>query len=197
MSTTYASPHRAGGTKQTSAPAVEPVTLAEAKDQLRVCHNADDTRITNLIVAARQQAEMVSRRQFITATWELKLDDFPLGEDYIKLPYPPLQSVTSIAYIDADGVSQTLASSVYDVDTHREPGRITLAYNQSWPTIRDQENAVTVTFKAGYGDAAGDVPDAVKEAIKLYIEDLYDGRSMEDDDNALALLWGVRILEAA
>jgi len=186
------------GLKQTSAPSVEPVTTAEAKSHLRVDISDDDTLIAELIKAARQLAEAFTRRQFITATYELKTNELA---EIIALPRPPLQSVTSIKYVDTSGDTQTASSSLYGVDTHAEPGRIILAHGQTWPTVRDEENAVTITYKAGYGDAGSDVPEALKAAIKLIVGDLYEHREartemrVEDNPTAARLLWAYRILE--
>src|SRR3954471_23227089 len=102
------------GLKQTVAPAIEPVTLQEAKDFARVDGLEDDGLIASLIVTARQLAELATRRALITQTWVLKADAFPRArgnggwrfarrnapDDSIRLPLPPLQSVTSIRYVD-------------------------------------------------------------------------------------------------
>lgn len=66
----------------------------------------------------------------------------------ICVPCVPLISVTSITYIDVDGVTQTLSSSLYSI-TDPAKGVITLNYGESWPTTRWQPNAVTVRFVAG------------------------------------------------
>jgi len=136
---------------QTSPPSYEPITLEEAKRHLRVTHNDDDTLIGALIAAARDKAQTIQDRQLVTATWVLKMDAFPSGDE-IRVPLPPLQSVTSITYTDTDGVSQTMSSGDYDVDTASEPGRIALSYGASWPSTRTEIDAVTVTYVAGYAD---------------------------------------------
>lgn len=153
-------------------PATEPITTAEAKRHLRVDFADDDTYIDSLIAAARQHVEEVTGRSLITQTWKLSLDGF---EDVILLPRPPLVSVDSVTYVDGDGDTQTLASSVYDVHANDLPPRITLAHNQSWPTTRVTANAVTVTYQTGYG-AAGDVPESLKHAVKLLVGDMYANR---------------------
>lgn len=158
----------------TTEPTVEPVTLAEAKLHLRgVDHSDEDNLITSLIKAARQWCEEYQNRAYITQTITWKLDRFP--REFI-VPRPKLQSVTSIKYIDADGSEQTLDSSYYNVDIYSEPARIALAYGQSWPLLRGDINSVEVIFVAGYGDAANDVPDKTKAAMKLLIAHLYEHR---------------------
>lgn len=159
-------------TSQTSAPALEPVTSTEAKLWCRVDVSDDDTIFTDIITAARVYVENVTRRQLITATWALYLDQFykPL-----KLPYPPLQSISSIAYVDTAGATQTLASSQYQVDAKTQPGRLTEAYGVSWPSTRpDTYNAVTITYVAGYGTAASTVPLPIKQAMRILIASMYE-----------------------
>ena len=82
--------------KLKTAPAVEPVTLTEAKNQLRVDGAEDNALITALITTARQLAERDTKRVFITQTWKMYLDSAPAE---IEIPKPPLQSVESIKTI--------------------------------------------------------------------------------------------------
>lgn len=116
-------------------------------------------------------------RALITQTWEMYLDDWPATGCEIEIPLPPLQSVTGITYVDTDGATQTLASSVYQiVDRGNSPSAIVLAYNQSWPSIRSQRQAITVTFRAGYGDTPDTIPGAIRHAVKLLAGHLYENR---------------------
>lgn len=157
----------------TVAPAEEPVTLAEAKAHLRVTDADSDTLITTLIKTARLMAEGFTNRAFVTQTWQWRLDGFFPWR--ISVPKGRLQSVSSIQYVDANGDTQTLASSDYSVDAKSDPGRIEPAYGKVWPTTRYQMNAVTITFVAGYG-AASAVPEDIKHAMLLIIGELYERR---------------------
>ena len=154
-----------------TAPTIEPVTLSDAKAHLNVDWDDDDTLISNLITQGRKYVEDVTGRALITQTWELKFDGF---KTEIKVPRPPLQSVSSITYQDESDAQQTLGASNYSVDTDSEPGRIVESPTGNYPSTYDDLNVVTVTFIAGYGDAASDVPEIFKQAIKLYIERMYD-----------------------
>jgi len=153
-------------------PAAEPVTLAEAKTHLRVTAADEDTLIDSLIPTARQWAEDFTRRALITQTWDYTLDAFA---DEIEIPLPPLQSITSVKYLDTDGVEQTLATTEYTVDTAATRGLVRLAYGKSWPSVRDQANAVTIRFVAGYGNAPA-VPAPIKAACLLMLGELYARR---------------------
>lgn len=159
-----------------TAPAEEPLTTDEAKNQTRVTGSAEDTLIDSFIVAARQQAEHVTRRAFITQTWAYSLDAWPDG-DVIYVPKPPLQSISSVKYYGTDDTEYTLSTDDYQVDTDSEPGRIALVYGASWPsTTLRTVNGIVVTFDAGYGDAASDVPDGIIQAMRLMIGHWYTNR---------------------
>jgi len=160
-----------------SAPAVEPVSTAEAKTHLRVTGSDSDTYIDTLIAAARRTVEHDSGRALITQTWDWTLDGFP-DADHFDVPFPPLQSVTSVTYTDTNGDSQTFSSGDYIVDTASEQGRIALEEGESWPTTKPVIDVVTVRFIAGYGDASTDVPDHLLHAVKLLIAHWYENREI-------------------
>lgn len=164
-----------------TAPAVEPVSTADAKTHLRVDHSDEDTYIDSLVATARREAERISWRQLITATWKLHLDHFPAGNCPIYLPKPPLQSVSAITYIDTNGDSQTWASSNYRVDANSTPARITPAYNVSYPSTRNITSAVTIEFISGYGADGSDVPANFLHWIKLWIGQAYRTRERVTD----------------
>ncbi len=146
--------------------AVEPVALDDVKRHMRLDEGAFNADVTSLIVAARLMAETITRRALNTQTWDYKLDAFP---NELSIPLPPLQTVSSIKYIDVNGVEQTLSASVYDVDTDSEPARVRPAHGESWPSTRDDMNAVVVRFVAGYGNNATDVPETIRQAIKILV----------------------------
>jgi len=135
----------------TVEPQVEPLSLTEAKAHLRVEVSTDDDLITSLIKVARQYAEAVTGRQLSVATLRLTLDEFPSENDeQITLLRPPVHYISSISYVDTDGVTQTVDSSDYQLDRATEPARLRPAYGTSWPSARDQMAAVTIDYVAGY-----------------------------------------------
>ena len=161
--------------KLITAPATEPVTSTEAKAHLRVDTTADDTLIGTLITAARQHVEAHLRRALITQTWELVTDAFPVG-DVLRLPLPPLVSVTSIKYTDEDGAESTLSSGLYVVDTDSTKGRVVLKNGETWPSVTlAAANGVRVRYVAGYGEASA-VPRPIRQAILLLIGTMYENR---------------------
>lgn len=157
--------------KLITGPSVEPVTLAELKAQCRVDHSSEDDLLTAYGIAARQEAESITERALVTQTWARIIDCFPWSE--IELGRPPVQSITSITYVDTAGATQTLSSSAYVLDpTGEEPGFVLPAYGYVWPTTLSTAGAVTITFVCGYGLAAA-VPDAIKTWIRMRVATLY------------------------
>jgi uncharacterized phiE125 gp8 family phage protein len=170
---------------QVTPPAVQPVTLAEARLRLRVDTwgspplHVDDDDITAMILAATQYLDGPSGilgRALIDQTWDLKLDGFPYWggavfdehrvqygycEAAIDVPLPPLIAVTSITYVDVDEATQTLASSAYQVlglgGTAR--AQIVPVYGTTWPVAHPMRESVTVRFRCGY-EGSGSPVDA-------------------------------------
>ena len=178
--------------KRTVAPTEDPLSLAEVKDHIRwESSAADEAQIMIYLRSAVAQfdgAQGLLNRCIVTQTWELKLDGFPLAEfpspvglrkSQIHIPLPPLQSVTSVQYIDADGTTQTLAASKYKVLNVASPTRAALieeAFGETWPATRHESESVTVTFVAGYGGREA-VPEHIRHLLLFTIQDAYDGRA--------------------
>ena len=156
----------------TVPPATEPLTLTEVKAHLRVDGADSDTLLTAQIQAAREHAETYLNRALITQTVQARYDYFT--ED-MYVPKPNLQSVTSVKYIDTNGVEQTLNATLYKVDTFSVPGRIVPAYGEIWPSVRNEINAITIEYVAGYADADA-VPQAIKQALLLHIGHMFENR---------------------
>ncbi|HUS95667.1 MAG TPA: head-tail connector protein [Hyphomicrobiaceae bacterium] len=185
-------------------PAIEPVTVDEAKSHLRINFATDDTYLGELIIAAREYAEDFLRRALITRTYDLYLDDFP-STGAIALPRPPLQLVSSVKYVDTDGDVQDLTENTdYVVDAVSEPGWVVMAEDASWPEVKQTVNAVIIRFIAGYGDAGTDILAAHKLAIKHMIAEWYEhrepvdvvrGTPMKVSRTAEMLLWPTRFYE--
>jgi uncharacterized phiE125 gp8 family phage protein len=81
------------------------------------------------------------------------------------LDLPPVQSVTSITYLDPEGVLQTWSSTEYLVDLAR--GWVLPTYATVYPATRAIANAVTVRFVTGL--AAPAVAPADKQLIRWLV----------------------------
>jgi len=180
-----------------TAPTAEPVSVIEMKDHLRIeiDETAEDAILAKWIKAARLMVEAINARRLITQTWDCVLDRWPSGS-VMKLPYPPLQSVTHVKYTDTAGTESTWSSDDYIVDTDACPGRIGLAYGEIWPTTTLRPIAgIAVRFVCGYGDAA-DVPEHLVQAVKLVVAHMYENREITDLKDHFELPYGAsRLIE--
>lgn len=159
-----------------TAPAEEPLKINEVKQFLRIDIDDDDSLLDALIKASREYAETITRRRLITQTWKYYIDEWP-EKDYIELPYPPLQSVSSVKYTDyaLTETPLTLATD-YVVETNTEPGRVVLAYGESWPTATlDVMTPIEIIYICGYGTPE-DIPQSLKHAMLIDIADMYEHR---------------------
>ncbi len=154
-----------------------PVTLAEAKTHLRIsaANTAESALITTFISVATEYCQDLQNRAYITQVWNLRFDGWPV-EDYITIPLPPLQSVSSVTYYGTGGTSNTMTAGNYIVDIYSEPGRLALAYGEAWPNLTLRPiNGIAVKFTAGYG-TAGTIPDRAKQAINLLVGHMFEHR---------------------
>lgn len=151
------------------------VTTAEIKKHVRSEYfTEDDSYLDDCVAAATDHidgAEGWVGRAFGTQTWDYVLDAFPCVEGGgIRLPLPPLQSVTYIKYVSPDTGLEVDATD-YAVDAYSDPGWV-MPSTDGWPTPMATINAVRVRFVCGYST----VPPAVKQAVKLLAGHYYENR---------------------
>lgn len=151
--------------KRLSQPSTEPVSLSDMKAQLNIKDTVQDAVITRRITEAREWIEAFLQRALITSNWQLVMDEWPGSAELL---FPPVASVSSVKYIDANNVLQTLSSSAYYLDNYREPAMLHSAYGYDFPDALAVPNAVRVEYVAGYANAAA-VPSPIKEALMLLV----------------------------
>lgn len=160
------------------------LTLAFVRDQHLRSPNgtAEDAYVQTLIATSQSLAERITRRAILTQTWRLVLDRFPCAGAALVIPRPPLQSVTSITYVDPEGVEQVWGGSPrpYTVTAPSGPtasyGAVTPGYGETWPETRAETRAVVVEFVAGWEDVDAVPPDIIHGQL-LVIGELYKQRS--------------------
>ena len=157
--------------KLKTAPDVEPITLDDAKEHLRVDESDEDALIAALVKAAREHVESFTSQPLITQAWTYYGNCFSREVDL----KPNLQNISSVKYIDNNGAQQTINPAYYEADTTAIVGVLYPAYEYVWPSTRNIKNSVEVEFVAGFGDASA-VPEAIKQAIKLLIGHWYVNR---------------------
>lgn len=165
--------------KRTVAPTVMPVALADAKLDLRVDQADEDTLIDSLIAAATDYLEAPNgaiNKAFTTQTWTLSVK-CPDRHYRIWLPVTPVQSISSITYYDADNVQQTLTVSDFYFHGEEDWAYIEPKQGVTWPATYDRLDAITVEFVAGFGATADDVPQTIRQCVRLLVGHWYTHRT--------------------
>jgi uncharacterized phiE125 gp8 family phage protein len=159
----------------TSLPATEPISLAEAKLHLRVDHGDEDVLILSLVSAARLHLEHVLGRAFITQGWLYLFDGWPAGHT-VNLPLAPVQSIVSVKTYDTDDAATTLLPSLYLLDGLSVPPRLVRRSPSAWAMPGRPANGIEVSFIAGHGSLASEVPAPLRQALLLLVAHWYEHR---------------------
>ena len=175
-------------------PAVEPVTLAEAKAFLRVDIGNDDALITALTGTARDACERFTGHALVAQTWTLFLDDWP-GKAVIKIPRPPLLSIAHVKTYDDTDTATLWPASNYFADTASDPGRLIARSGAVLPEATRPAAGIEIRFVAGYppddsgspSDPVGNIPGSLIEGIRRLVAYLYENRGECGTDEAAAL----------
>ena len=159
----------------TSGPALEPVSLAEAKAHLRVDGTAEDALIQSLIVTSRLHIEAALGLALITQSWSYFLDRWPKGGRLV-LPLRPVAAVSHVRVWSEEGSAETLSPSDFLLDGHGMPPRLVVLGGGLAPAPGRSVNGIEVAFSAGFGAAPGDVPATIRHAILLLVAHWYEHR---------------------
>jgi len=155
-------------------PAAEPLTLAEAKSFLRVETDEDDTLVTALVSAARLHVEAQTGLALITQGWRMVLDRWPECGRIAVRP-APLRSVTAARVFDRDGHAQAVDTQGFVPDM----AAMTLAFIPWAMTLPARIAAgIEIDVAVGFGDAAADVPEPLRHAIRLLAAHWYEYRGL-------------------
>ena len=186
-------------TRQTP-PALEPVTLTEAKAHLRVDSTDDDVYIATLITAAREWVEQYLDRTLVHTQWVMRFDKFPPDSlQDIELPRPPMvasgtATAVTLTYTAENGTTVAYSSNTFRVDRASTPGAVKALYGQTWPPHLQDDNSIAVTWWAGYGANGPSVPAAIRHAMLMLLGTWYERRASADNLGGSEVPFGVRSL---
>ncbi|MEM1307260.1 MAG: head-tail connector protein [Pseudomonadota bacterium] len=153
--------------KQTAAPGVEPVTLAEAKAFLRVDTNDEDTFVESLITTSRLHIEAALGLALITQSWRLVV---PTRAAPVAIPLHPVAAVTAVHVRDGESVETEVSLSDVSVDLDVRPACVQV------PAVGVAADKTVVAFDAGFGPMAADVPAPIRQALLQLIAHWFENR---------------------
>ena len=159
---------------RTVEPALEPVTLVEAKAHLRLAHDSEDELISALIRAARDEVERTTGTALIEQDWRLVLDAWPRSGTLALMPHP-VRAILSVTVYGSEGEASPIDPGACRLDGHARPARLWLAER---PAPGAALNGIEVDFRAGFGEAGTDVPDLLKRAILMLVAHWFEFRGV-------------------
>jgi len=190
--------------KVTVKPAKTPISRDEVKTFAKIRTTTDDALILILINAAVRYAEQITRRDFITRTYETFRDLFPgtfqgfhhgfnsfsehinpfgdSGNFGFEIRKSPLQSIEEIKYLDTAGATIVVASTVFYNTVEEDYSSVLTVPGKTWPTDAEERlQAINIKFKSGFGDDPEDVPDDLRDALLMHVTFLYENRGDCED----------------
>ena len=155
--------------KLITAPTVEPVTLNEVKNYLKIdlADTSQDTYLTALIKAVRESIEVYLKRSLITQTWLVNFGDY--SEKYV-LQRPNIISITSLKLTDSENTEHTIDSANYFLKND------TLFIKDTYDLtlVLRKYLAIEIVYTAGYGATASNVPEGIKQGILEQIGSIFE-----------------------
>lgn len=161
------------------------LTLTQVKEWLRLDATDEDGKLARNIRAAIARLDGPGGWLGVAISYQLlegRLDHFPYPKDSdrgeraqygIRLPFPPFIEIDSVKYIDTAGVEQTLVEGADYRILPGPPAWIVPKFGKTWPSTREEDDAVRVRWRAGMIDASGS-PETVNEALSANLDALRD-----------------------
>jgi uncharacterized phiE125 gp8 family phage protein len=193
------------------SPAVQALTMAYARLQIRSYGTVEDTLLATFIDAAASYFAEQTGRPCLTETRVAGLSAFPFvgssgSAARIELPHPPLQRVRTVEYIDANGTLQSFVGgspsaalwrAVTYAGDYAVRGSVEPLYGGTWPIARCETDAVRITYDCGYANTAADVP-ALVQGILGYLVGQFDTYRAASEETVrgqvIEVPYGVRML---
>jgi uncharacterized phiE125 gp8 family phage protein len=155
-------------------PAVEPVAADDLSAWLRIDPGSDDALLQALIVSARLSLEAATARAFISQSWRLVLDAWPVN-GIIPCPIGPVQSVVGARLRALDGSGQDLPTGLL-VPESGAAGRPRLMLTAKPPRVLRPAGGIEIDLLVGYGAEGTAVPAPLRLAIRQLVAHWYEHR---------------------
>ena len=163
-----------------AGPAVEPVTLADAKAHLRLDTTDEDDLVEALILAARVTVERTTRLGLVEQTWRVRLADWP-ADRRVALPVAPVGEVASVRVRSAAGIETIVAPASYALDGAFDAPILRIGRAVAGPD--GPPGGIEIDLVVGYGPDGAAVPAPLRLAVRRLVAQWFEHRG---DDAASA-----------
>jgi uncharacterized phiE125 gp8 family phage protein len=178
-------------------PAVKPVAIEDVRAYLRIDTDDENALLDSLIETAVAYVENYTNRALITQTVDELWKWWP-HKDHFHIPKTPLQTLEEAEYLAQGETTYVSFTDIVTVDTYND--RIYLNFGEVWPCYTlDAGGGIHLEWTCGYGDRPQDVPDPIRQAIKLLVGHWYENREpvfVQSGAGAEQLPFAVRALLA-
>lgn len=159
-------------------PFVDSTLVDEFKQFARIDNNAENTSLQTILATAFQACEKYLGRALITRRMQYGINVLSREVD---LPYPPLQSVDGVYIRQEDGSLEAIPTTDYYALTERIPGSVVFVQTKALPVAESEADPFVIKYTAGYGDNLCDIPDAIRQAIIVWANDIYQNRVVQPE----------------
>jgi uncharacterized phiE125 gp8 family phage protein len=166
-------------------PAVEPWTVGEAKEFLRVATDDDDAIIASLIASARGQVEAQARCLLISQTWRIARNAWP-ADGRLSLRFAPLRAVIAARVFNTAGLATSIDPESFVIDG----AGVVSAPPWSLPPPGRAVAGIELDIEAGFGASPEDVPELLRHAVRILVAHGYDNRGLVAIGGTVAMLPG-------
>jgi len=156
--------------QRTAGSSALPFILADLKLHLRVSDEAEDAAITNIGKTAALEIEHFAQIALLCQTIEMTVVAPKLADRLLRLPIGPLDASVPLQF-ELDGVAFidfTLCGGI----------RPAVFWHEDLAARAPQK--MTITYQAGFGGSATDIPPDLAQALMDQAALHYDGRSPMD-----------------
>jgi uncharacterized phiE125 gp8 family phage protein len=166
------------------SPAVEPVSLAEVKEHLRVDGPDEEPLIVALITTARLTIEHLAGLALVTQRWAVLLDAWP-DASAIELPVAPVASVDAIRVYDEADLASVIDPAEYFADLASRPARLVRRGQLGWPAPGRVANGIEIELTAGFGATPEAVPETLRWAMLMLVGHWFETRAAVEANTQL------------
>lgn len=162
-----------------TAPAAEPVSLADAKAYLRIAYDGEDDLVASLVAAARSRVEEEAGLALIARTLRVTLDAWSpsiVRLRTMRLPVRPAVSLVAVRVKDAEGIGETVTDR-FNVEAGRS-ARLIWA-SGAFPRPGLPASGIEIDYVAGFGEAAEDVAEELRLAVTRLAAHAYQARDAD------------------
>ncbi len=165
-----------------AGPAIEPVSIADIRDWLKIDTSEEDTLLTTLVATARAALERHVRRAFVSQTWRF-IYASTATDGAMRLPLAPLLSVVELRVYDAAGAITSAPPEAIELDLDADRPAVRLLDAD----LVGKAARIEIDATLGYGAAAIDVPAPLRQAIRMLVA-AWHGRRGDSGPDGGALL---------